>query len=81
MFKDKYLKREELGIVYQLNVAPGRQRGLVGAALIKAAFERGWLAPGCGRALLKNVSTEMRSFQRCMRFNTLIAVLSAAIEA
>jgi hypothetical protein len=40
VFKDKYLKREELGIVYQLNVTPGRQRGLIGAALVKAAFER-----------------------------------------
>jgi hypothetical protein len=40
VYKDKYLKREELGIVYQLNVTPGRQRGLIGAALVKAAFER-----------------------------------------
>jgi hypothetical protein len=40
VYKDKYLKRDELGIVYQLNVAPGRQRGLIGAALVKAAFER-----------------------------------------
>lgn len=42
---DKYLKREELGIVYQLNVAPGKQRGLIGASLIKAVFDRA--AYGC----------------------------------
>jgi hypothetical protein len=40
LYKDKYLKHEDLGICYQLNVAPNKQRGLVGAALIKAAFER-----------------------------------------
>ena len=34
------LKRDELGVVYQLCVAPGVQRKLVGAALVKAAFER-----------------------------------------
>jgi hypothetical protein len=42
---DKYLKREELGIVYQLNVLPGRQRGLIGASPIKAVFDRA--AYGC----------------------------------
>lgn len=42
---DKYLKREELGIVYQLNVLPGKQRGLIGASLIKAVFDRA--AYGC----------------------------------
>ena len=42
---DKYLKREELGIVYQLNVVPGRQRTLVGASLLQAAFQRA--AYGC----------------------------------
>jgi hypothetical protein len=30
---DRYMKREDCGIVYQVNVAPGRQRGLIGAAL------------------------------------------------
>jgi hypothetical protein len=40
LFKDKYLKHEDLGIIYQLNVLPTKQRGLVGAALIRAAFER-----------------------------------------
>lgn len=40
LFKDRYFKREDVGIIYQLNVAPGRQRGLIGASLIKAAFER-----------------------------------------
>ena len=43
--KDRYLKRDELGIVYQLNVAPEARRHLVGAALLKAAFERS--AYGC----------------------------------
>src|SRR5688500_18850305 len=43
--KDRYLMRDELGVVYQLCVAPGMQRKLVGAALVKAAFERS--AYGC----------------------------------
>ena len=42
---DKYLKREELGIVYQLNVLPDKHRGLIGATLIKAVFDRA--AYGC----------------------------------
>lgn len=43
--KDRYLKRDELGVIYQLCVAPGAQRKLVGAALVKAVFERS--AYGC----------------------------------
>jgi hypothetical protein len=43
--QDKYLKRDELGIVIQLCVVPGSQRKLVGATLLKAAFERA--AYGC----------------------------------
>src|SRR5688500_8514987 len=43
--KDRYLKRDELGVVYQLCVAPGTQRKQVGAALVKAVFERS--AYGC----------------------------------
>src|SRR5688500_7338299 len=43
--RDRYLKRDELGVVYQLCVAPGVQRGLIGAALVKAVFERA--AYGC----------------------------------
>src|SRR5688572_16687997 len=43
--KDRYLKRDELGVVYQLCVAPGNQRKQVGAALVKAVFERS--AYGC----------------------------------
>ena len=43
--KDRYLKRDELGVVYQLNVAPEARRHLVGAALLRAAFERS--AYGC----------------------------------
>ncbi len=39
IFNDKYFKREDLGIVYQLNITPHMQRGLVGASLVKAAFE------------------------------------------
>jgi hypothetical protein len=42
---DKYLKRVELGLCYQLNVTPGKQRGLIGATLIKAVFDRA--AYGC----------------------------------
>ncbi|MEM6552725.1 MAG: hypothetical protein AAF750_11440 [Planctomycetota bacterium] len=42
---DRYLKRDELGIIYQMNVAPGSRRSLVGANLLKAKFERS--AYGC----------------------------------
>ena len=42
---DQYFKRDDVGIVYQMNVLPGRQRGLIGAALLKAQFERS--AWGC----------------------------------
>lgn len=43
--RDRYLKRDELGVVYQLNVVPEARRSLVGATLIKTAFERA--AYGC----------------------------------
>ncbi|HEV2295602.1 MAG TPA: hypothetical protein VGR35_17265, partial [Tepidisphaeraceae bacterium] len=43
--RDRYLKRDELGVIYQLCVAPGDQRKLVGASLVKAVFERA--AYGC----------------------------------
>ncbi|MCI0362529.1 MAG: GNAT family N-acetyltransferase [Phycisphaerales bacterium] len=43
--RDQYMKRDDVGIVYQLNVLPLRQRHLVGASLIKACFERA--AYGC----------------------------------
>ena len=43
--QDKYLKREELGLVVQLCVVKGVQRKLIGATLLKAAFERA--AYGC----------------------------------
>jgi N-acetylglutamate synthase-like GNAT family acetyltransferase len=43
--KDRYLRRDDLGVIYQLNVTPMRQRHLIGATLIKAAFDRA--AYGC----------------------------------
>ena len=43
--KDQYMKRDDVGIVYQLNVLPLKQRHLVGASLIKAVFDRA--AYGC----------------------------------
>ncbi len=43
--RDRYLKRDELGVIYQLCVVPGFQRGLIGASLVKAVFERS--AYGC----------------------------------
>jgi hypothetical protein len=43
--RDRYLKRDELGVIYQLCVAPGYQRGLIGAALIREVFARS--AYGC----------------------------------
>jgi hypothetical protein len=42
---DRYLKRDELGIIYQINVVPGSQRGLIAANLLKEKFERS--AYGC----------------------------------
>src|SRR5688500_8140191 len=43
--KDRYLKRDELGVIYQLCVAPGFQRGLIGASLVREVFARS--AYGC----------------------------------
>ena len=43
--RDRYLKRDELGVIYQLCVAPGTQRKLVGAALVREVFARS--AYGC----------------------------------
>src|SRR5687768_10157567 len=43
--RDRYLKRDELGVIYQLCVAPGAQRKLVGATLVKEVFARS--AYGC----------------------------------
>ena len=43
--RDRYLKRDELGVIYQLCVAPGHQRGLIGATLVKEVFARS--AYGC----------------------------------
>jgi Acetyltransferase (GNAT) family len=42
---DRYFKRDDVGIIYQMNVEPGRQRGFIGANLLKAQFERS--AYGC----------------------------------
>src|SRR3954447_22644707 len=36
IFSNRYLKRDELGVIYQMNVVPGAQRKLVGAMLLKA---------------------------------------------
>ncbi|MEM8495651.1 MAG: hypothetical protein AAF663_09730, partial [Planctomycetota bacterium] len=33
---DRYFKRDDVGIIYQVNVAPGSRRGLIGAALVRA---------------------------------------------
>jgi len=43
--KDRYLKRDELGVIFQLCVDDSVQRKLVGAALVQAAFDRS--AYGC----------------------------------
>ena len=43
--RDQYMKRDDVGVIYQLNVLPLRQRHLIGASLIKACFERA--AYGC----------------------------------
>jgi hypothetical protein len=43
--KDRYLKRDELGVIFQLCVGQGEQRKLVGATLVAEAFRRS--AYGC----------------------------------
>src|SRR5688572_23451281 len=43
--QDRYMGRDDVGIVYQMNVAPVEQRKLIGATLVKAVFERA--AYGC----------------------------------
>lgn len=43
--QDRYFKRDDCGIIYQICVAPGTQRQFVGAAMLKAQFERS--AYGC----------------------------------
>ena len=42
---DRYFKHDDVGMIYQLNVVPQMQRSFVGAALLKAQFERS--AYGC----------------------------------
>jgi len=42
---DQYFKRDDVGIIYQMNLVPAKQRGLIGATLVKAMFERA--AYGC----------------------------------
>src|SRR5690348_14751104 len=36
---DQYFKHDDIGIIYQLNVVPTKQRGLIGATLLKAMFD------------------------------------------
>lgn len=43
--KDRYFRRDDCGIIFQLNVAPGSQRHLIGATLIREVFQRA--AYGC----------------------------------
>jgi GNAT superfamily N-acetyltransferase len=43
--RDRYFKRDDCGIIYQLCVAAGSQRKLVGAALVQEVFRRA--AYGC----------------------------------
>lgn len=43
--RDRYCGRDDVGIFYQLNVAPGSQRHLVGAALVQATIAKA--AYGC----------------------------------
>ncbi len=42
---DQYFKRDDVGIIYQMNVAPTAQRGFIGATLLKTMFDRA--AYGC----------------------------------
>jgi GNAT superfamily N-acetyltransferase len=43
--QDRYFKRDDVGIIYALNVVPGHQRSLIGANLLRAMFDRA--AYGC----------------------------------
>ncbi len=43
--KDRYMGRDDVGIMYQVNVLPLKQRHLIGAMLVKACLERA--AYGC----------------------------------
>jgi hypothetical protein len=43
--QDQYNGRDDVGIIYQLNVLPLKQRNLIGASLIKEVFDRA--AYGC----------------------------------
>jgi hypothetical protein len=45
IYRDRYLKRDELGVIFQLCVVQGEQRKLVGATLVREALERS--AYGC----------------------------------
>jgi hypothetical protein len=38
--RDRYLKRDELGAIFQMCVAPGNQRKFVAATLLQAVFDR-----------------------------------------
>src|ERR1044071_3187015 len=42
---DRYFKHDDVGIIYQMNVVPGRQRGFIGATLLKAMVDNA--AYGC----------------------------------
>ncbi|HLL91176.1 MAG TPA: hypothetical protein VK324_17900 [Tepidisphaeraceae bacterium] len=42
---DQYFKRDDVGVIYQMNVAPQYRRSLVAATLLRAQFERS--AYGC----------------------------------
>jgi N-acetylglutamate synthase-like GNAT family acetyltransferase len=37
---DRYFKRDDVGIIYQMNIRPDWQRGLIGATLLQAMFDR-----------------------------------------
>jgi len=43
--QDQYSGRDDVGVIYQLNVLPLKQRHLIGATLVKAMFDRA--AYGC----------------------------------
>ncbi|MFG0328780.1 MAG: hypothetical protein ACF8PN_02670 [Phycisphaerales bacterium] len=43
--KDQYMSRDDVGVIFQLNVLPIEQRKLIGATLVRAVFDRA--AYGC----------------------------------
>jgi GNAT superfamily N-acetyltransferase len=65
--RDRYLKRDELGVIYQLCVAPGEQRKLIGAALIKRCSSAARTGASCIAAGARRTSKRTGSGRAWIR--------------